>query len=77
VIRVYMNGFHEGDLIWSVDHGSIDTESKVRNVLIVGVTGTTRVNLDADNKREPKAWIEIQDARVQIANGIAIVRGDR
>lgn len=77
MIRVYMNGFHEGDLIWSVDHGTVATESKARNVLIVGVTGTTMVNLAADNKREPKAWIEIQDARVQVANGIAIVRGDR
>jgi len=74
VIRVYVNGFNEGKIIWSVDEGDTSTERKVENVMILGVTGIAAVNMNADNKIEPKAWIQFYNAQVVVDKGIAIVR---
>lgn len=73
--RVYMNGFHEPPFFWSVDEGSIATERKVHDVLLTKITSHTCVDLSADNIAEPKAWLEVTANSLQIANGVAILRG--
>jgi hypothetical protein len=71
-----MNGFNDGDLIWSVDKGSIATEHKVKDIIFIGVSGQTHVNLQADNKKEPKAWLDLPDTILLIRDNIAVLRSN-
>lgn len=72
--RVYVEDFTDLNKVWVVDEGSADTIVRVSGVIIEGV-GFTQTNLFADNKKEPKAWIEVNDATLKIVNNVAILRG--
>lgn len=73
--RCYFNNFKEYPLLWSVDKGSIATEIKVRDWILIGATARTRVNLQADNVNDPKTWVEVEASELEIMNEIAILRG--
>ena len=73
--RCYFNNFDETPFLWSVDRGDISTEIKVRDWILIGATARTRVNLQADNVNDPKAWVEVEASELEIVNEIAILRG--
>ena len=73
--RAYFNNFNETPFLWSVDQGDISTEIKVRDWILIGATARTRVNLQADNVNDPKAWVEVEASELEIVNEIAILRG--
>jgi len=55
--RVYFNNQHDFPFIWSVDRGTAETERKFQQVSIaVPVHGSA--NMNANNRTEPKAWME-------------------
>jgi hypothetical protein len=56
--RVYFNSKADAPNCWSIDEGTIDTEIHVAAVHLVDVRLVSRLNLAADNIREPKAWFE-------------------
>lgn len=60
--RIYFNAYEEGPRFWSVDNGSTETEVKCNNVHFRGTGFTTKVN--AGSKIQPRAWIEVDDARI-------------
>jgi len=73
--RAFFNNFNETPFLWSVDQGDISTEIKVRDWILIGATARTRVNLQADNVNDPKAWVEVEASELEIVNEIAILRG--
>lgn len=58
--RIYIN-FLDAECIWSVDEGDVSTEKHFKTVCIDGISYAAS-NLTADNKKEPKAWIAIEDS---------------
>jgi hypothetical protein len=56
--RLYFNSKADAPNCWSIDEGTIDTEIQVASIELVSVQVVSRLNLDADNVREPKAWFE-------------------
>jgi len=58
--RVYVN-FLDAEYIWSVDSGTVEDEKHFKTVCIDGISYAAS-NLNADNKKEPKAWIAIDQS---------------
>jgi hypothetical protein len=75
-LRVFLNCFEEAPLIWQVDSGPGTLSVKVSEVAIRGAHGVTKQNLKADNKHEPKCWIEYE-GEMSIHQNIALIRRDR
>ena len=73
--RAFFNQLNELPYLWSVDQGSIATEIKVRDWILIGATARTRVNLQADNVNDPRTWVEVEASELEIVNEIAILRG--
>lgn len=69
--RVYIEDFTEPT--WAVDGGDTSTAIYV-NKVIIECFATTMHNPKADNISEPKFWIEVPYAKMQIVNKIAILR---
>lgn len=70
--RAYVNCFEEAPFIWQVDTGSADMSARVRDVVFIGVSGITRQNLQADNKIEPKVWLEVEAELAITDNDVAV-----
>jgi len=63
MLRLYFN--NHGDLPWSIDQGTIETEQHYKLVLIDGsAAGYTVYELTADNVQEPKAYIRFPSAKL-------------
>lgn len=77
-IRVYFNRWSEQPLIWSVDHGSLDTEQKVKNVVVHDVHGRTNTDetVPAGDMMNPRVWLEYQSARLEIHGDVAMIYGN-
>jgi hypothetical protein len=56
-------------IVWAVDEGDSSTALHFSEV-ITSRPGSTNSNLEADNDKEPKAWIEFYDAELKEENGI-------
>ena len=72
--RLYFNSKADAPNCWSVDEGTIDTEIQVASVELIGARIVSRLNLDADNIREPRAWFET-DGTLQVDRNRVIIIG--
>ncbi len=71
--RVYFNSSEEWPLVWSVDEGTVATEYKYAKVTIQG-EAVTRYNPNADNKTEPRAWVEVEGELVAKINMVDLAQ---
>lgn len=69
--RVYLETFDPP--LWGVDEGP-DTKPDFVKKVIIEAHGSTELDTDADNKNNPKAWIQFQNAKLLVINDIAILR---
>lgn len=70
--RVYFNRHSDFPLVWSVDHGTQETEVNVRKV----VTRNVRTYTDSgpgDNLNSPTVWIVVEGGNLQILDDIAYI----
>lgn len=73
IIRCYFNNHWDYPLIWSMDRGTIETEKHYKEIKISGCKIDSHYNKDADNKKEPKAWLEIECNRLVEMNNILYI----
>jgi hypothetical protein len=68
-LRVYYNGDNP-NLPWQLDQGPGTTVQYAEAVIIdkIGISGHDN---SQDNVKEPRAWFEFIEARVEIRNGVA------
>jgi hypothetical protein len=59
--------------IWALDTGPGTAQRRFDQIVWYAV-GVTNYNLDADNKTEPKFWLEFPSAELKIINTTAILR---
>lgn len=71
--RVYLNRFEDFPLLWSIDEGTLETESHVKNVIGQNVSFKFRSDLTTDNISSPKAWIEVEAESLYFDNGCAVL----
>jgi hypothetical protein len=71
-LRIYLDRFGVQSAIWSVDEGDTSTERRVKAIQCM-VPTVTRSNPAADNKIEPKCWLEA-DGTLSVENGVAVIR---
>ena len=65
--------YYEGDGIFAVDRGAGTPIALARRVHVVDCYGVTKTNLDADNVKEPRAWLEF-DARYEVHDNEVVIR---
>lgn len=73
--RVYFNSKADAPNCWSVDAGTIESEIIVASIQFVEVNLVSRLNLSADNVRDPRAWFEVR-GRLSIEGNHAVIEGD-
>lgn len=72
MIRVYVEDWTPP--VWAVDTGP-GTAQRRFEVVITETVGVFKYDLTADNKENPKAWVECPDeAILKIVNSTAILR---
>lgn len=71
MLRVYVDDFTPP--IWEIDSGP-GTESQKFEEVIATAVGIYKYNLLADNKKEPKAWVEYPDGKLKVINKTALIR---
>lgn len=59
--------------IWAIDTGPGTEQMRFDKVVWYAV-GETKYDLEADNKTEPKFWLEFPDADLKIINKTAVLR---
>lgn len=69
--RVYFNAKEEWPLVWSVDDGDPETETKFASVTIHG-RAVTVYNKDTSLPAQPMAWIEVE-GKLEIGNNAQAV----
>jgi len=69
--RVYIEDFNPP--IWAIDEGP-GTEQKRFEQIVFEAIGFTHYDLSADNKENPKCWIEFPEAKLKIIGGTALLR---
>jgi hypothetical protein len=57
--RLYFNSTSDAPNCWSMDEGTIHSELQIASIKLINVQVRSRLNLAADNVREPKAWFEV------------------
>jgi len=62
--------------VWAVDTGDASTALHFTDV-IVSRPGSTNSNIEADNDKEPKAWIEFYDVELKEENGIGYLEPEK
>jgi len=72
--RVFFNNKADAPNCWSVDTGTIDSEIIVASIQLLGVDLVSRLNLSADNVREPKAWFEVS-GKLSVSGNRAVIDG--
>lgn len=61
--------------MWSVDHGSQDTEVNIASFKLYRVTGESQVDFNvAPNEFTATAWILVRNATLEIRDHIAYLR---
>ena len=70
MLRVYIDDFTPP--IWQVDSGP-DTPSQKFEKVISEAVGFFNYNLEADNIKEPKAWVEYPEGFLKIINKTALI----
>lgn len=74
LLRVYLEDFVDGKAVWVVDEGDAST-AKFFDCVCVHSFGITKSNLQADNKKEPRAWIEYRGSlELKVINNTAVIR---
>jgi len=71
MLRVYIDTFDPP--IWEIDSGP-GTASRKFETVIAESTGFFKYDLLADNKTNPKAWVEYPDGILKTINNTAIIR---
>lgn len=69
--RVYVDSFEPP--IWEIDSGPGTASRKFEKVIATSV-GEYKYDLSADNKINPKAWVEYEFAELKIINQTALLR---
>ena len=70
--RVYIEDF-SCEEVWAIDTGPGTAMRRFKSV-IAEVIGVYKADLKANNKEDPKAWIEYPNANLIIVNSTAILR---
>jgi hypothetical protein len=71
--RLYVEDF-TCEEVWAIDTGPETAMRRFKNVIVSNIIGVSKTDLLADNKKNPKAWIEYIDAELKIINNTAILR---
>jgi hypothetical protein len=69
---VYVDSF-DSTPIWEIDTGP-GTASRKFEKVVFNAVGEFKYDLTADNKTNPKAWVEIIDAELKVFNSTALLR---
>jgi hypothetical protein len=74
--RIYANRADE--FPWSIDSGSQADEQHVQDIVLFDCYGFTMTdfNVRTGDDKTPKWWIEIQDAVLEVFNGVARIYGE-
>ncbi len=70
--RLYVEDF-SCEEVWTIDAGPGTAMRRFRSV-ISKACGISKVNLQADNKEDPKAWLEYENAELKIFGTTALLR---
>jgi len=69
--RVYIEDFNPP--IWAIDDGNPDNQQRFEQV-VWHCAGCTVYDLNADNVKNPKCWLEFPDATLKIINKTAVLK---
>jgi hypothetical protein len=75
ICRIYYNRSDIAGKEWSLDFGEGSPELLVGRVVLIGVCGATVLDRGADNRVEPRAWLEVLKVTVTVnEEGVAHIR---
>ncbi|MDE2102629.1 MAG: hypothetical protein KGL39_35615 [Patescibacteria group bacterium] len=71
--RCYFNFYASHPWIWSIDSGTEEDETLVRGIQFHGISGKTgkSFHVQPGDTEQPRVWIEIHNAVLQMRCGIA------
>ena len=72
--RIYFNSKADAPRCWSVDEGTVESEIIVASIQLIETNLLSRLNLLADNVRDPKAWFEVR-GRLSMHGNDAVIKG--